>query len=232
MKRFWKLAQVVSGDGWTVALDGRPLRTPARVELVLSNEALAEAIAAEWSMAAADFDPRDMPLTGLANAAIDRVALDVQGFAASLARYAESDLLCYRAEAPVGLVKREADAWDPLLEWARLRFDVELKVTLGVAPIAQPEGTVARFRAATATLDAWRLAPLSPIVTIGGSLIVGLAIVERVIDVEAGWAAVSVDEQWQMERWGADAEAVAALDSRKRDFMVAGRFLDLVAPAA
>jgi len=229
MKRFWKEVAVAREDnGFGVTLDGRPLRTPARVPLLLPTEMLAEAVAAEWRDSPEEVDPRAMPLTGLANAAIDRVAPDRETFAADLARYGESDLLAYRAEGPSALVQRQAAAWDPLLQWARRRFDVDFAVTSGISFVAQPDDTVRRLAHAVASLDPFRLAALSPLVTIGGSLVAALATVEEEITPEDAWDAVAIDENWQLEKWGEDSEARLALDNRRRDFLAAPRFLSLL----
>lgn len=226
MKRFWKDVAVRPDEGgWGVTLDARPVRTPARAPLVVPTEALADAIAGEWRSAGEEIDPRAMPLTGLANAAIDRVAADRAGFAAGLARYAEADLACYRADGPHGLVERQSERWDPLLAWARRRYDVDFATTSGIVHVDQPEATVERLSHAVAALDAFRLAGLSPLVTIGGSLIAALAVLEKAVNAEQAWEAVSVDDRWQLEQWGADAEAEAALANRRRDFMAAARFL-------
>jgi len=229
VKRFWKDVIVAKEDGgWGVALDTRPVRTPARAPLVVPTEALADAIADEWRGIAGEVDPRAMPLTGLANAAIDRVAPERQAFAAGLARYAEADLACYRAEGPRGLVERQEESWDALLAWARRRFDVDFATTCGIVHVEQPAATVDRLAHALAALDPFRLAGLSPLVTIGGSLVAAPAVVEKAITPEAAWDSVSVDERWQLEQWGADAEAEAALENRRRDFLAAARFLDLL----
>jgi chaperone required for assembly of F1-ATPase len=229
VKRFWKDVIVAKEDGgWGVALDTRPVRTPARAPLVVPTEALADAIADEWRGIEGEVDPRAMPLTGLANAAIDRVAPERQAFAAGLARYAEADLACYRAEGPRGLVERQEESWDALLAWARRRFDVDFATTCGIVHVEQPAATVDRLAHALAALDPFRLAGLSPLVTIGGSLVAALAVVEKAITPEAAWDSVSVDERWQLEQWGADAEAEAALENRRRDFLAAARFLDLL----
>jgi chaperone required for assembly of F1-ATPase len=169
-----------------------------------------------------------MPFTGLANAAIDRVAPDPRQFAAGLARYAEADLLCYRAEGPHALVARQQERWDPLLGWARRRFDVDFIVTDGVMHARQPGATIEQLAHAVAALDAFYLAGLSPLVTIGGSLIAALAVLEEAVGVEAAWDAVSLDECWQAEQWGADAEAEAALALRRRDFFAGAAFLALL----
>ena len=229
MKRFWSDSAVVACDGgWGVALDGRPLRTPARAELCVPSKALGAAIAAEWSSAGETVDPRAMPLTGLANAAIDRVAPDPAAFARGLSRYGEGDLACYRAEAPPKLIEQQAQEWDALLGWARRRYDVDFAVTAGVVHVAQPHATVQRLAHAVAALDPFRLAGLSPLVTIGGSLVAGLAVLERGLAAETAWQAVSLDERWQLEQWGADADGQLALDNRRADFLAAARFLDLL----
>ena len=229
MKRFWTCAEAVSGeDGWAVLLDGKPLRTPGREPLAVPSAALANAIAAEWEAIEDKVDPGAMPLTGLANAGIDRVLADQPAFAAGLARYAEGDLACYRAGSPGELVRRQAASWDPLLAWARRRFDVDFAVTHGVMHVDQPSATVQRLGHAVASLDPFRLAALSPLVTIGGSLIAALAVLERALTPEAAWHAVIVDERWQLDQWGSDSEAEKALENRRRDFLAAARFLDLL----
>jgi chaperone required for assembly of F1-ATPase len=229
VKRFWKAVEVErGGEGWGIKLDDKPLRTPARTALAVPAEALARAIAKEWAKCGDEIDPRAMPLTGLANAAIDRVAPDRQAFARELARYAEADLLCYRAEGPRPLVERQAQSWDPLLSWARRRYDVDFAITSGLLHVAQPPATVERLAHAVGELDAFHLAGLSPLVTIGGSLVAALAALESAISPEQAWDAVSVDERWQLEQWGFDREAEVALDNRKRDYLAAARFLELL----
>jgi len=229
MRRFWTQAKAVSrGAGWAVELDARPLRTPAKNALLVPTEGLARAIAGEWDAAGETIDPRAMPLTGLANAAIDQVAPDADAFAAGLARYGEADLLCYRAEAPPRLAERQEAEWGPLLAWARRRYDVDFVVTAGIIHAPQPQATVDRLAHEVATLDPFRLAAMAPLVTIGGSLVAGLAVIEPAVAPEAAWQAVSLDERWQLEQWGADAEAQAALDNRRRDFLAAARFLELL----
>ncbi len=229
MKRFWKDVNVEQrDDGWGLTLDGKPLRTPARAALAVPVELLAHAIAEEWREIEETVDPRAMPLTGLANAAIDRVGAERRTFAAGLGRYAEADLACYRADSPGGLVDRQEQDWDPLLAWARRRYDVDFVTTSGLVHVAQPEATVERLTHAVETLDAFRLAGLSPLVTIGGSLIAGLGVIEKAFTPDQAWKAVSLDERWQIEQWGADAEAVTALENRQRDFLAAARFLELL----
>ena len=228
MKRFWtEVAIAESEAGWGITLDGRPLKTPARATLVVESIPLAEAIAEEWRACGDEIDPRAMPLTGLANAAIDHVAPKPQVFRDDLARYAEGDLLCYRADHPAKLVAAQAAAWDPLLEWARARFDAEFMVATGITHVPQPPATIAALGAALIPATPFELAALSPIVTIGGSLITALALFEQAIELDTAWEAVTVDDRWQLGQWGADEEAVAALANRQADFAAAARFLRL-----
>ena len=230
MKRFWRAASVEEqGAGYTILLDARPVKTPARALLRLPTCALAEAIAAEWDAQADTIDPRAMPLTGLANAAIDRVAPDPATFAGGLAQFGASDLLYYRAERPRRLVELQAAAWDPLLDWARRRFDVDFVLGSGVMPVDQPDATVRALAPAVAAYDPFRLAALSPLVTVGGSLIAALALAEGAVARDAAWTAVTIDEQFQLDEWGSDAEAEKALAVRREDFDAGARLLDLLA---
>lgn len=229
MKRFWKEAAAVrQDDGWRIELDGRTVRTPARAALLLPTPALAEAVAAEWRAVGETVDPRAMPLTGLANAALDRVQPDKEAFAAGLARYGESDLLCYRADSPKALIETQARLWDPLLLWARRRYDIDFVVTSGVAPVVQSPDMIARLGQAVAVLGPFALAGLSPLVTVGGSLVAALARLEEAVDTDTAWQAVSLDERWQLEQWGSDAEAEKALAAREADFRAGARLLDLL----
>ncbi|HEY6916551.1 MAG TPA: ATP12 family protein [Allosphingosinicella sp.] len=229
MKRFYKDVTVEEQAGdHAVHLDGRPIRTPARAPLILPTKALARAIAGEWEAQAEEVDPRSMPLTGLANAAIDRVSQDRAAFAEGLSRYGEGDLLCYRAEGPDSLVSRQGAIWDPLLEWGRSRFDVDFTLVRGIMHSPQPASTLERLAGAVASRNAFELAGLSPLVTISGSLLIALALAEDAIDLDTAWTAATLDEAWQVEQWGEDAEAKAALDARRRDFAAAHRFLTLL----
>lgn len=224
MKRFWKEVAVTPKLG--IALDARPVRTPGRAPLILPTPALAEAVAAEWLAVGDTVDPRAMPLTGLANAAIDRIAPDREAFAAGIARYGENDLLYYRAESPPELVARQQAAWDPVLAWARRRYDVHFEPTCGVMHRAQPAATIARLAEATAALDPWTLAPVSPLVTLSGSLLLALALVEDELDPDQAWAAAHVDEDWQAEQWGDDPLAADRRAHRRREFDAAVLFLN------
>jgi len=229
VKRFWKVAEAVATDGGhAIALDGRLVKTPARADLLVPVPALATAIAAEWNDSGEEVDPGAMPLTGLANAAIDRIGPDKERFAAGLAAYGESDLTCYRAEGPEMLVQWQAESWDALLEWARRRYDIDFALQTGVMHVAQPDETIRKLAHAVATRNAFELAGMAPLVTIGGSLVAALAVLEEMVPPETAWEAVSLDERWQLEEWGDDLEARAALDLRRRDFLAGARFLELL----
>ena len=229
MKRFYKEVSVEPlEDGCQILLDRRPVRTPARLPLRLPSLALADAVAEEWRSQGEEIDPRAMPLTGLANAAIDRVAPDPAAFARGLAAYGESDLLCYRAEGPEALIEREEQLWDPLLGWARSRFDIDFEITSGILHRPQPKRTIEQLARAVAAKDAFVLAALSPLVTISGSLVIALALVERAIDLETAWGAATIDEAWQAEKWGEDFEATARLEARRKEFTAAYRFVELL----
>ncbi|ATE63203.1 ATP12 family chaperone protein [Rhizorhabdus dicambivorans] len=229
MKRFYKTVttEAVAG-GHAIRLDGRAVKTPARADLVLPTSALAHAVAAEWDAQAEEIDPRSMPLTGLANAAIDRVAPDPAAFTQGLAAYAETDLLCYRAESPAELVGSQAEAWDPLLDWAQQRYDIHFELAEGIVHRAQPPETVARLAAAIHQRDAFALAALQPLVTISGSLVIALALAEGEIDVESAFAAAHLDELWQIEQWGEDELARQARENKRADFKAGARFLALL----
>jgi chaperone required for assembly of F1-ATPase len=204
------------------------VKTPARAELKVPTPTLAEAIATEWNECGEKVDPSAMPLTGLANAAIDRIRPDRENYAAGIASYGETDLTCYRAEGPEALVRWQSDSWDVLLAWARRRYDVDFRCVSGVMHVPQPEDTVRKLGHAVRSLDAFRLAGLSPLVTIGGSLVAGLAVLEEMMPAEAAWEAVSLDDRWQLEQWGDDPEARSTLDARRRDFLAGARFLELL----
>ncbi|WP_419826353.1 ATP12 family chaperone protein [Sphingomonas sp.] len=224
-RRFWTDVTI---EERAVRLDGRPLRTPARAELALPTVALADAVAEEWRAVRGSIDPRAMPLTGLANAAVDRVAPDLAKFAHGLAAYAETDLTCYRANTPASLVARQATEWDPLLDWARGRYDVAFAVTSGIIHVAQPAATVERLARAVTAFDAFHLAALSPLTTLSGSLVIALALAEAAVREEDAWRAAELDELWQAETWGEDALAVAAREDRRAAFRAAARFLALL----
>jgi chaperone required for assembly of F1-ATPase len=226
MRRFYK--DVSLSLDRALLLDGKPVRTPKRAELILPTDALAAAIAKEWRGQGERLDPRTMPLTGLANAAIDIVTLDPATFASSLAAYGESDLLCYRAADPPDLVARQEAQWNPILDWARARFDVSFIIVTGIIHQAQPSETVARLAQALGAYAPWTLAPLNPIITISGSLILALALAEGHIEPETAFGIAYLDELWQVEKWGEDQFATQTRDAHRTDFLSAARFLSLL----
>jgi chaperone required for assembly of F1-ATPase len=229
MKRFYKQA-TITGDGpFGIALDGRPLRTPARAALAVPTLALAQAIAAEWNGQGDEILPRTMPLTGLSNAAIDRVAPDPAGFADGLSVFAENELLAYRAEHPPVLVAHQAAHWDPWLAWARARYDIDFTLVAGIIHAPQPPATLARLAAAYRAFDPFRLAALNPVVTISGSAVIGLAVAAGEMAAETAWIIGHLDELWQAEQWGKDPLAEAGHKERQDDLAAAVAMLGLLA---
>ncbi|MFC3712001.1 ATP12 family chaperone protein [Sphingoaurantiacus capsulatus] len=230
MKRFYKEAAAAPVDGgWQVTLDGRAIRTPAKAPLVVPGEAMARAIAGEWAAQGEEIKPGSMPLTGLANATIDRVSAGREAFIDSLAAYGDGDVLAYRAEHPDDLLQRQVAAWNPILDWAERRYGVEFTLVQGIMHKPQPAGTVATLRAALAGLDDFTLTAMQPLVTITGSLVIALALLESAIDAETGWTAAHLDELYQVEKWGEDSLATAARDHRRADFDAAMCFVRLSA---
>jgi chaperone required for assembly of F1-ATPase len=229
MKRFWKEATSSEVDnGHTILIDGRQVMTPAQRKLSVPTKALAVAIVKEWASVQEKLDPATMPMTGLANAALDRVAPARQEFARGLSRFAENEMCCYRADQPDGLVERQAQAWDRLIDWASKRYDIGFTVTSGVMHAAQPAQTLERLSAAVASEDDFHLAGLSPMVTAGQSLLVALAVRHGAVSPDEGWQASQIEEEWQIEHWGADDEATKAAEARRADFMNGARFLSLL----
>lgn len=229
-KRFWTEVHVAeTPGGFGIRLDARTLRTPAKAELVVPTRALAEAIAAEWRAVEGEIRPEALPFTRAANVAVDRIAADPGPLVAHLAAYGETDLLCYRAEAPVGLQARQAAAWDPALAWAARDLGAPLAVTEGVAHRAQDPASLAALHAAVGAHDAFALTALSELVTLSGSLVLGLAVARGALGAPEAWAAARLDETWQEEQWGVDDEAAEMARVRENDFLRAATLLELLA---
>lgn len=228
-RRFWKETRIQPepGGGWGLRLDARPLRTPAKTPLVVPTPDLAHAIAAEWEAQSDEVRPASMPLTRMANSAIDKVAPQHAAVVAEVARYGASDLLCYRAVAPADLVARQAAVWDGYLDWADQALGARLRVTAGVVPVAQPEAAVARLTAEVAAQDPFALVGLHDLVAISGSLVIGLAVARRQRAPAEAFAASRIDEAWQAELWGLDDEAAAAEADKRAAFETAATFLHL-----
>lgn len=229
MKRFYREASLATdAGGHAVRLDGRPVRTPAGAALAVPGAALAGAIVAEWNAQGDTIVPATMPMTGFANAMIDRLLPALADFRAQIGGYGASDLLCYRAAGPAPLVERQCAAWDPLLRWASDRLDIALVVTSGLMPVDQPAAALARLRAAVEAIDPWLLAGAAVLVPVSGTLIGTLALLDGAIDGAALWAAADLDEAWQAEHWGEDAEAAGRRERRRADLMAACRYCALV----
>jgi chaperone required for assembly of F1-ATPase len=239
VKRFWETADIepVPG-GYAILLDGKPMRLPGGEVLCVEAERLARAIAEEWQRAGGgkggEMSFADTPLTRLAGTAQQRIAPDPAPTVDAIARYAESDLLCYRAEAPQELVRRQARLWQPWLDWAALAYDAPLRTSTGVAYVQQHRSSIAALRKAVAALDVPALAALGIAVPALGSVVLGLALAEGRLDAATAHALGSLDELFQAEAWGEDTEAAARRRAIAADIDLAARFLQLTrgAPAA
>ncbi|HQT72793.1 MAG: ATPase [Acidiphilium sp. 37-67-22] len=230
MKRIWKctgLAEMEGGFG--VTLDGRPVRLPGGSPLAVPTERLARAIAAEWDAPGENDEvrPDDLPLTRLAGTTVERIAPDTGAVRASLLAYGRSDLLCYRATAPEGLVAEQARLWQPWLDWAQSTLGTHLAVTAGITAIDQPAEAIGALDQALARHDAWSLAGLGVTVPALGSLVLGLAIAEGALAPLAAHDCAALDELWQERLWGEDAEAVARRARIGDDIVTAARFVTL-----
>ena len=223
VSRFYKAVEVREADGrHALSLDGRGARTPGRNPLSATSRPLMLKVAEEWERQRETIDPADMPLTRLLNSAIDGVVHTMAETRADIVSYAGSDLLCYRAEEPDTLVVRQAHAFDPVLRWAAESLGARLKVTTGVMHVAQPPEALAAIAAALDTYDdPVALAALSVMTTLTGSALLALGVARGFLSAEAAWQAAHVDEDFQAERWGADAEAVARREGRWREFEAA-----------
>jgi chaperone required for assembly of F1-ATPase len=227
-KRFWTLATAVKADhGFTVHLDARPVRTPAKSAFTLPTRAMAQAAADEWQAQAGRVRPETMPVTRMANSAIDKVTPLRDAVVAEIAGFGGTDLLCYRATQPQALIDRQATAWDPILHWSANTLQAPLTTTQGVIPIAQPQASLDALTARVAALDPFRLMALHDLVAISGSLLLGLAVTAGKLTAEAAWDACRIDENWQSEQWGEDEEAAQHAELRRLAFLQADRFYAL-----
>jgi chaperone required for assembly of F1-ATPase len=229
-KRFYKTAEVSPGDdGFVLTLDGRPVKTPGRHTLAAPARAIAATIAMEWNAQGETIDPRGMPMTRLANSIIDGVTGRTEAVADDVAKYFGSDLLFYRAGHPEELVARQAQHWDPVLDWARDSLGANFMLAEGVIHVRQPDAALAAARAAL-PVEPWRLGALHVVTTITGSALLALALAQGVRDAEVVWAAAHVDEDWNFATWGEDAEALARRAAARRDYDAAAEVLTALRP--
>lgn len=228
VNRFWKnVSAAPEGAGFGILLDTRPVRTPAKAPLVVPTQALAQEIAAEWDGVTDRIDPDKMPLTRMANSAIDKVEAQKSEVADLVAAYGDSDLLCYRADNPDSLVQRQNDAWDPLLDWASDHLNARLIPRVGVVHSPQDPGAIGRLTQRVHGLSNFELAAFHDLVSLSGSLIIGFAAIHRFRTVDALWDDSRIDENWQIEQWGADDIATKAEEFRQEAFFVSEKFFCL-----
>jgi len=226
-KRFWGEATVVEdGDQFSVQLDGRSVKTPAKAPLVVPTQAIAKAIAAEWQAVEEKIDPSVMPFTRSANAAIDKVTPQFQEVADMLAAYGASDLLCYRADAPAELVMRQAKRWDPILDWAHETFGGRLMPTAGLMPVEQDTDALSKLTAPLYNATPFELTALHDLISLSGSLVLALGVTSRHLEAESAWSLSRLDEDWQIEQWGVDDEAATDTEIKRLAFLHAADFLD------
>jgi chaperone required for assembly of F1-ATPase len=227
-KRFYERATVVpEGDGYAVRLDDKPVRTPAGRELVTPTAALGQALAAEWDAQREVIDPSAMPLTRLVNSIIDGVADRAAPVKAEVEKYLGSDLVCYRADAPRGLVERQTQHWDPIVGWARDALGANFAVGEGVMHVAQPQAALAAAAAAIPA-DPWRLGAVHAVTTLTGSALIALALANARLSADEAWAAAHVDEDWNIAQWGRDDEAMARRAFREAELKAAATVLRAV----
>ena len=227
-KRFWKESAVVeTGAGWGITLDGRAVKTPSKLDLAVPTRPMAEAIATEWDAQEDVIDPRIMPMTRFANSAIEKVKPQRSAVIEYLAEYGDTDLLCYRADSPEGLVTMQSDGWDPLLDWASEALGARLLVAQGVMHVAQPANALEALRSRVDAFDDFSLAGFHDLVGLSGSLVLALAVTGGRVSVDAAWDLSRIDEAWQISQWGEDEEAAIAAAAKRAAFGEAARFFQL-----
>ncbi len=228
MKRFYKKAEAGSLDsGFTVLLDGRPIKTPAKAALIVPTERLASEIAGEWDAQKDKIDPASMPCMQYAATAIDRVTTQRAAVIDEITAYGGTDLVCYRASYPDILVRKQADAWDPLLSWLEERHDVVLATTTGLSHVKQNDLMLGRFRRIVASLSDLQLAAFHTIVSLTGSLVVSLAVMDGRLDADEAFEISELDETHVIEEWGEDAESALRRKNNKQSLNAAVQFFNL-----
>ncbi|MCB1456955.1 MAG: ATPase [Nitratireductor sp.] len=231
-KRFYKEATVVQVEnGFTIHLDGKPVRTPSRSPLVLPSQAAAGLVAAEWQAQENEIDPARMPVTRIANTAIDGIAADPASVAADIVAFAGTDLICYRAETPQGLVERQAELWDPVIAWYRDCHGANFILAGGISHVSQPDEAIAAFsRRVSRFGEPLALACLHVVTTLTGSALLAIALGEGRLSLDEAWAAAHVDEDWNIHHWGEDEEAVRRREARFQEMRAAARLLAALDP--
>ncbi len=228
MKRFWREARVVEQEGgFAIALDDRTVRTPGKKTLVVPARALADALAGEWNAVRDTVEPGGMRLTRLANSAVDGVTVRRAEVIDDVARFAATDLVCYRADDPPELMQRQSAGWQPLADWIASEIGIRLEIVSGVVPAAQSRATLDAFHAAISAFDDFSLAGLHAATTACGSLVIALALARGRLDAEAAWSLSQLDESYQIERWGEDSEAADRRAHLMADIEAASRFMAL-----
>lgn len=219
-KRFWKTVDIIEADGgFAVVLDGRGVKTPAKRALHVPTRAMAEVIAAEWDAQQDLINPNTMPATKTANAALDKVSIQHAEVAQMLAAYGDSDLLCYRADAPEELVERQTVLWDPMLAWAQSELGVNLQPRTGVIHVPQDDESIHKLSIRTHALSVFELAAFHDLVSLSGSLVLGFAAALEARPAEEIWDLSRLDETWQEEQWGEDDDATAMMLVKRTAFL-------------
>lgn len=228
-KRFWKeVFAKPQDDGFAIWLDDRSLSTPAKAPLIVPTSALADKIVLEWDAQGSKIDPQTMPFTRTANAAIDKVGAQHSEVADLLVEYGDSDLLCYRAESPDSLVAHQNAAWDPLLDWAAEALDVRLEKRIGVVHSPQDKNSMNILAQKVHKMSDFELAAFHDLVSLSGSLVIGLAVFNQFLPAESLWNASRIDENWQIERWGEDEEASSDHETKRAAFFHAATFIETI----
>tara|TARA_B110000003_G_scaffold22794_1_gene21907 strand:- start:844 stop:1572 length:729 start_codon:yes stop_codon:yes gene_type:complete len=227
-KRFWKNVYVVFSEaGYLIKLDDKILKTPAKRQMVLPTEALAKKVASEWDEQVEEIDPTTMPFTKSANAALDKVSEQFEEVSSLLGEYGDTDLLYYRADSPPELQKRQKIGWDPIVKWAENTFKVKINCGTGIVYIPQNEQMFSEIRIKISNLSIFELTAFYDMVSITGSLILGLAIINGRLSAEKAYQLSRVDELWQLEQWGDDEEAQAASNLKNEAILHSEEFFSL-----
>ena len=225
LRRFWKEVSLeATPSGFMITLDGRPIRTPGKAPFLIPGRGLAELVVEEWRAQDGEVRPGRMPATRMVNTAIDKVSPHRSDVIAELAGYGETDLVCYRADAPEELRLRQAAGWDPLMTWTEERFGARLVARTGIMPIRQPAVSLASLAREVARQDDFELSALNDLVALSGSLVIALAVIDAFRSADDAWDLSRIDETWQAEQWGQDEEALAALSEKRAAFLRAARF--------